>query len=158
MYNKLPEKLKILTEKKEKLNKQKPLTADVLKNLEEWLKVELTYSSNAIEGNTLTRLETAEVIEKGGLASLKGKPVIPVLMGKGKEIRLLKIGELAEATRETRATIRFWTGEGLLKLAKLTEGGYALYSPAMIEKAREIRHLQKEERLSINEIRAKLSP
>ena len=335
----MDDKLKILTEKKEELDKQEPLTADALQNLEEWLKVELTYSSNAIEGNTLTRLETAEVIEKGGSASLKGKslkdqleavnhakavefirilakqkkghqyiteedikaihkiiltgindewagryresevfikgtdvsfplphkvpyhmtefvqwlesqqgihpvkiasdahfklvsihpfvdgngrtarllmnlililngypmaiirnedrtgyleavnlgqtkgdlemfysvineaeersldaylnatkgqPVIPVLMGKGKETRLLKIGELAEATRETKAAIRFWTGEGLLKVAKLTEGGYALYSPTVIEKAREIRRLQNEERLSINEIRKRL--
>lgn len=328
-----------LQEKKRKLDEQKPLTADVLKNLEEWLKIELTYSSNAIEGNSLTRLETAEVIEKGGSASLKGKslndqleainhakavefirtlakqkrshqyitekdikaihkiiltginnewagkyresevfikgtnvefplphkvpyhvaefvqwlesqqdippvriaadahfklvtihpfvdgngrtarllmnlililngypmaiirnedrtgyleavnlgqtknnlemfysiineaeersldayfnatkgkPVIPVLMNKGKEIKLLKIGELAEATRETKATIRFWTEENLLKITKLTESGYALYSPTMIEKAREIRRLQNEERLSVKEVKKRL--
>ncbi|PJE68156.1 Fic family protein, partial [Candidatus Shapirobacteria bacterium CG10_big_fil_rev_8_21_14_0_10_38_8] len=73
MNDKLQEKLKTLTEKKKELDKQKPLTAEVLKNLEGWLKVELTYSSNAIEGNTLTRLETAEVIEKGISAALTGK-------------------------------------------------------------------------------------
>ena len=339
MDEKLQEKLKQLTKKKEELDKQKPLTAEVLKNLEEWLKVELTYSSNAIEGNTLTRLETAEVIEKGVSAVLtgkplkdqleainharavefirtlakqrqghqfiteedlkaihkiiltgindewagryresevfikgasvefplpykvpyhmkefiqwletqqgghpvrvaadahfklvtihpfvdgngraarllmnliliingypmaiirnedrigyleavnigqtkgdlemfysvmeeaeersldaylnaaKGKPVIPVLMGKGKEIKLLRIGELAEAARETKATIRFWTKEGLLEVAKLTKGGYALYGTKMIEKVQEIRRLQKEERLSIVEIKERI--
>ncbi|MFH1863691.1 MAG: Fic family protein [bacterium] len=341
--------LKRLTQKKKELDSKKPLTAEVLKNLEEWLKVELTYSSNAIEGNTLTRMETAEVIERGISAVLKGKPlrdqleaishakavefvrdlakqkkghqfiseackvknfitekditaiykiiltgindewagryresevfikgssvefplpykvlyhmkefiqwletqqgghpvrvaadahfklvsihpfvdgngrtarllmnlvliingypmaiirnedriryleavntgqtrgdlevfysiveeaeersldaylnatkgkpVISVLMGKGKEIKLLRIGELAEAARETKPTIRFWTKEGLLEVAKLTKGGYALYDAKMIERAGEIRRLQKEERLSIAEIRGRI--
>ncbi len=40
---------------------------------EDWQDVELTYSSNAIEGNTLTHMETALVIEKG--ISIAGKPV-----------------------------------------------------------------------------------
>src|SRR5260370_42548587 len=69
----MDDRLKILTKKKEELDKQIPLTADVLKNLEEWLKVELTYSSNAIEGNTLTRMETAEIIDKGISATLPAK-------------------------------------------------------------------------------------
>ena len=339
MDDKLQEKLNQLTGKKQELDSKKPLTAEVLKNLEEWLKVELTYSSNAIEGNTLTRLETAEVIERGVSAVVKGKslkdqleainhakavefirvlakqkkghqfitendikaihkivlagiddewagryresevfikgasvefplprdvpyhmvefiqwletqqgahpvmvaaeahfkfvsihpfvdgngrtarllmnliliingypmaiirnedragyleavnlgqtkgnlemyysiineaeersleaylnategkPVIPILMGKGKEIRLLKIGELAEATRETKPTIRFWTKEGLLEVAKTTETGYALYDTKMIERAGQIRRLQNEERLSITEIKERL--
>jgi Fic family protein len=44
------------------------LTADkpeLVANLNEWYRVELTYTSNAIEGNTLTRRETALVVEKG---------------------------------------------------------------------------------------------
>ena len=69
----MSDKLKQLSEKKQKLDKQKPLAVDVLENLEEWLKVELTYSSNAIEGSTLSRIETAEVIEKGTAAVIKGK-------------------------------------------------------------------------------------
>lgn len=339
MNDKLQEKLKQLTDKKRELDKQKPLNAEVLKNLEEWLKVELTYSSNAIEGNTLTRIETAEVIERGISAALtgkslkdqleainhttaiefikvlakkkrghqfiteedikaihkiilagindewagkyresevfikgadvefplpykvpyhmkefiqwletqqgkhpvgvaadahfklvsihpfvdgngrtarllmnliltingypmaiirnedrvkylkavntgqtkgdlemfysvvgvaeerslnaylnatRGKPVIPILMGKDKDTRLLRIGELAEAARETKPTIRFWTKEGLLEVAELTKAGYALYNARMIERAKEIRRLQSEERLSITEIKKRL--
>lgn len=335
MKNKLLE----LTEKKKKLAKLKPLSPEALKSLEEWLKVELTYSSNAIEGNTLSRIETAEVIEKGVSAALtgkplkdqleainhskaidfiktlakqrkghqsvtekdvkaihkiilagindewagkyrqsevfikgvdvefpsshkvhlhmeefiqwletqqgkhpvrvaadahfrlvsihpfvdgngrtarllmnliliinsypmaiirnedrtkyldavnegqtkkelesyyslieeaversldgylnaaRGKPAIPVLMGKDKDVKLLKIGELAKAARETKTTIRFWTEKGLLQVAKYTKAGYALYNPRMILKAKEIRRLQKEERLSIAEIEKKL--
>lgn len=54
-----------LTKKKEKLDTYRPLPSELVKNLEEWLDVELTYTSNAIEGNTLSRMETALVIEKG---------------------------------------------------------------------------------------------
>lgn len=56
---------KKLTKKKEQLNKYRPLPPELVKNLEEWLDVELTYTSNAIEGNALSRMETALVIEKG---------------------------------------------------------------------------------------------
>ncbi len=63
--------LQNLTDKKDKLQKLRPLSADYLKNLAEWFKVELTYNSNAIEGNTLNRRETALVIEKG--VTVKGK-------------------------------------------------------------------------------------
>lgn len=339
MDDKSQEKLKQLINKKQELDKQKPLTPEVLKNLEGWLKVELTYSSNAIEGNILTRLETAEVIERGVsailkgksiqdqleainhakavefvrnlakekkshqfiteenikaihkiilasindewagkyresevfinganvefplprdvpyhmvefiqwldtqqnvhpvqvaadahfkfvsihpfvdgngrtarllmnliliingypmaiirnedrtgyleavnigqtkgdlsmfylvieeaeersldayLSAAKGKPSIPIFIGKGTDTRLLKIGELAEAARETKSTIRFWTKEGLLTVAKATEAGYALYDTGMIERVKEIRQLQNEKRLSIAEIKERL--
>lgn len=56
---------KKLTYKKEKLDTLRPLPKDLIQNLIAWFRVELTYSSNALEGNTLTRQETALVIEKG---------------------------------------------------------------------------------------------
>lgn len=39
--------------KKQKLDSFRPLPPELVKNLDEWLKIDLTYSSNAIEGNTL---------------------------------------------------------------------------------------------------------
>jgi Fic family protein len=54
-----------LTRKKQQLDALRPLSAALVRNLEDWFKVELTFTSNAIEGNTLTRRETAVVIEKG---------------------------------------------------------------------------------------------
>lgn len=51
--------------KKAKLDAFRPLPSDLVVNLEEWFRIELTYTSNAIEGNTLTRRETALVVEKG---------------------------------------------------------------------------------------------
>jgi Fic family protein len=54
-----------LDDKKKRLDALRPLPNELLKNLEDWFRVELTYTSNAIEGNTLTRQETAVVLEKG---------------------------------------------------------------------------------------------
>ena len=54
-----------LTEKKAQLDKFRPLPNILIQNLEDWFRVELTYTSNAIEGNTLTRHETALVVDKG---------------------------------------------------------------------------------------------
>ena len=333
--------------KKKKLDKLLPLRKEVLKEIEDWLRVELTYSSNAIEGNTLTRKETAEILEKGIAAVISGKPLkdqieavnhakaiefikdlakrkkehteikednineihkiiltgiddqwagkyretevfikglnvelpqpvkIPYLMnefiqwlllqrkvnpvkvaaeahyklvsihpyidGNGRTARLLmnliliindypmaiirneeriqyldsleeaqlkgqfdsyyhlievsvnrsleayinaasnkpvlpafeknstpvikskrelitysellKIGKLAKETGETIHTLRYWTKMGLLKVSKYTEGGYQLYSPDVIKQIKKIRILQKEKRLTINEIK-----
>lgn len=66
-YSRLEAKLQKLKELR--ASKPKPQT-----NLKEWYNIELTYSSNAIEGNTLSRIETAEVIEKGINANIPGKP------------------------------------------------------------------------------------
>ena len=57
--------LKRLTVKKKKLDGYRPLSSALVNNLGEWFKIELTYTSNAIEGNTLTRKETALVVEEG---------------------------------------------------------------------------------------------
>lgn len=63
--------LKLLTEKKNELDSFRPLPPEQLKNLEEWFDIEYTYTSNAIEGSTLNRSETALVIEKG--ITVRGK-------------------------------------------------------------------------------------
>ncbi len=54
-----------LDRKKKRLDRHRPLKPALLANLEAWLRVELTYTSNALEGNTLSRRETALVVEKG---------------------------------------------------------------------------------------------
>ncbi len=63
-----------ILKKKRLLDTYKPLPQSVLKNLEEWYRVELTYTSNAIEGNTLTRQETALIVEKG--ITVEGKSMV----------------------------------------------------------------------------------
>lgn len=62
-----------LRDKKERLDKLRPLNRRSLDALAAWYDVELTYSSNAIEGNTLTRSETAIILEKG--ITIGGKPL-----------------------------------------------------------------------------------
>lgn len=325
--------LKKITDKQKKLESYRPLPVELVKNLDEWFKIELTYTSNAIEGNTLTRQETALVVEKGltvsgksltehleavnhaqaleFIKSLAGEkrqnisekdllkihhiilskiddsnagryrnvPVriagstvvmpnplkVPALMsefiiwlngknnqhpariaadahfrfvtihpftdGNGRTARLLmnlllmqegyppalikkedrlkyinaiekaqltsemnsyyqviyksintsldiylkaleqkkpngvkksshetkkllKIGELAKATGENVPTIRYWTKEGLLEATDHSPGGYQLYNSNMIKRAQKIRQLQKEKRLTINEIKS----
>ena len=55
----------MVSAKKAELDRLRPLAGKSLAALSSWYDVELTYSSNAIEGNTLTRSETAIVLEKG---------------------------------------------------------------------------------------------
>lgn len=64
----------IIDKKKKQLDEFRPLSPELAKNLDEWFKVELTYTSNAIEGNTLSRGETAIVIEKG--LTIGGKTLV----------------------------------------------------------------------------------
>ena len=67
--------LNLISERKRQLDALSPLSPLTQKELDEWFKVELTYSSNAIEGNTLTRIETAEVLSRGVAAVISGKPL-----------------------------------------------------------------------------------
>ncbi len=57
--------LKQIGAKKADFDRLRPLTREALAGLQKFYDVELTYTSNAIEGNTLTLRETAEVIEHG---------------------------------------------------------------------------------------------
>ncbi len=54
-----------IQQKKAQLDRLRPLPVAALVQLQKHIDVELTYTSNAIEGNTLTLRETAEVIEHG---------------------------------------------------------------------------------------------
>ena len=68
----------------------------------------------------------------------------------------IKIGILAKKSNETIPTIRHWTKQGLLNVSDYTEGGYQLYSPDTIEKAKSIRKWQTENRLTLQEIKSKI--
>ena len=54
-----------IAEKKAELDRLRPLSPHALHNLEHAHDLELTYTSNAVEGNTLTQLETNLVVEQG---------------------------------------------------------------------------------------------
>src|SRR5271154_1198872 len=61
----LAELIASIANKKAQLDRLRPMSARALAQLQKHYDVELTYTSNAIEGNTLTLRETAEVIEHG---------------------------------------------------------------------------------------------
>ena len=62
-----------LEEKLAKLNKLRPLPKSAVQKLREKFQIEMTYNSNAIEGNSLTLKETFLVISEG--ITVKGKPL-----------------------------------------------------------------------------------
>jgi Uncharacterized conserved protein len=66
---------KSIDDKKNILDSKRPLKKEVLDNLKRYFDVELTYNSNAIEGNTLTVTETKVILEDG------------ITIGKGKTLR-----------------------------------------------------------------------
>src|SRR5476651_1836507 len=70
-----------LSKKKQSLDQFQPLAPELINNLREWFRVELTYTSNAIEANTLTRQETALVVDKG--MGIEGKTLKEVLEAVG---------------------------------------------------------------------------
>src|SRR3569832_1324950 len=55
------------------INSYKPFTAEFLSQLRNYYKIGLTYSSYAIDGNTLTESETKIVLEDG--ITIGGKPL-----------------------------------------------------------------------------------
>lgn len=99
-------KLKLLTTKQQKLDSFRPLSPELVRNLEEWFDVELTYTSNAIEGSTLTRAETALVIEKG--ITVRGKSLKEHLEAKNHVEALEYIKTLVGSKREdiTETTVQ----------------------------------------------------
>lgn len=62
-----------LEEKLVKLSKLRPLPKSAVQKLREKFQIEMTYNSNAIEGNSLTLKETFLVINEG--ITVKGKPL-----------------------------------------------------------------------------------
>ena len=65
--------LDAITQLKEELDALRPLPPDVLGQVEQKLRLEANYNSNAIEGNTLTYGETRSLILHGLTA--QGKPM-----------------------------------------------------------------------------------
>ncbi len=69
----MDELLTSIAAKKRRFEQLRSLSPKALANLEHYYDVELTYASNAIEGNTLSAVETTLVIEQG--ITVGGKPL-----------------------------------------------------------------------------------
>ncbi len=80
-----------IEKKKLLLDAKRPLPKALSTNLEDRTRIDLTYHSNAIEGNTLTRQETALVVDEG--LSINGKTVNEILEARGHDHALTLILE-----------------------------------------------------------------
>jgi Uncharacterized conserved protein len=67
--------IKQINSKKKILDSKRPFNEAAIKNLKQYFDVDLTYNSNAIEGNTLTITETKVILEDG------------ITIGKGKTLK-----------------------------------------------------------------------
>lgn len=122
--------LQKLTDKKDQLQKLRPLSADYLKNLAEWFKVELTYNSNAIEGNTLNRRETALVIEKG--VTVKGKTLTEHLEATNHAEAIDYVKDLAANTKQQDLTRQDMMNIHKLILQKIDDENAGKYRNAPV--------------------------
>ncbi len=70
-----------IDEMQTQINAHRPLSRETLLSLKDYYRIGLTWSSNAIEGNTLTESETKVVIEDG--LTIGGKPLRDHLEAQG---------------------------------------------------------------------------
>lgn len=89
---------------KAELDKYRPLSKDALKQIQEYYKIGLTYSSNALEGNTLDLVETKVVLEDG--LTINGKPMKDHLETVGHAAAFDMLLELAENKTFTEDDIK----------------------------------------------------
>jgi len=90
----MEELLRSVAARKERLDQLRPVSREALLGLQKSWDVDLTYSSNAIEGNTLTLRETAELIEHG--ITVGGKPLRDHLEAVDHYNAVLWVRELAD--------------------------------------------------------------
>ena len=95
----LDKKIKARLENKLRiLNSYRPLPQSALAKLREHFEVEMTYNSNAIEGNSLTLKETYLVINEG--ITIKGKPLKDHLEARSHKEALDYLYELVQRGKE----------------------------------------------------------
>jgi len=95
---------KRLDEKLIRLNKLRPLPKSAVEKLRDQLRIEMTYNSNAIEGNSLTLKETFLVINEG--ITVKGKHLKDHLEAKDHYSALQYLYELIEHNKKNTLSER----------------------------------------------------
>lgn len=95
----LEKKIKDRIENKLKaLNELRPLPPSAVRKIKEQFKIEMTYNSNGIEGNSLTLKETFLVINEG--ITIKGKPLKDHLEAKNHYEALEYLSNLVEKNKK----------------------------------------------------------
>jgi Fic family protein len=98
---------------KAKMDRQRPMDAHMLKQIREYFRIGMTYSSNALEGNSLTETETKIVIEDG--IAIGGKPVRDHLEVLGHAEAYDLLFQLAKKQRSPKQTSRACTGSSTIE-------------------------------------------
>lgn len=91
-------------EYKARIDAHRPLNQDAIKLIHDYYKIGLTYSSNALEGNTLDLAETKVVLEDG--LTISGKPMKDHLEAMGHANAFNKLIELAKTNTITEDNIK----------------------------------------------------
>ncbi len=91
-------------EYKAKIDAHRPLSQDAIKQIQDYYKIGLTYSSNALEGNTLDLAETKVVLEDG--LTISGKPMKDHLEAMGHANAFNKLIELIKTNIITEENIK----------------------------------------------------
>lgn len=97
-------RLQEIDELKAKIDSFRPLSKDILKQIQEYYRICLTYSSNALEGNSLDLAETKVVIEDG--LTINGKSMRDHLETLGHSLAFNELLELAKSDIITEECIK----------------------------------------------------
>ncbi|MBI5636165.1 Fic family protein [Candidatus Micrarchaeota archaeon] len=93
-----PSLAKELEEKLALLNSRRPLSPSVLQRLREKFEVDMTYHSNAIEGNRLSLRETWLVLRRG--ITIRGKSLVEHLEATNHKEALVLLEKMVDARKE----------------------------------------------------------
>ncbi len=96
-------RIKEIDELKSKIDANRPLSQHALEQLKEYYRISFTYTSNAVEGNSLTETETKIVIEDG--ITIGGKPLKDHYEAMGHSEAYSFLCELAKKTGITEDNI-----------------------------------------------------
>ena len=89
---------KSIEDKLAKLNSLRPLPPSAVRKLREHFRIEMTYNSNAIEGNSLTQKETYLVVNEG--LTVKGKPLKDHLEATDHHAALEFLDDIVEGSKQ----------------------------------------------------------
>lgn len=98
------DRLKRIDALKVRIDGHRPIDTPMLKQIREYFRIGMTYSSNALEGNSLTETETKIVIEDG--ITIGGKPVKDHLEALGHSEAYDLLFRLAKGRDITEANVK----------------------------------------------------
>lgn len=104
------------------INRHRPFEKSLLKQIKEYFRIGLTYSSNALEGNSLTEIETKIVLEEG--IAIGGKPLKDHLEAVGHSDAFNHMYELSNKKDITEHDIKMLHKLFYLKIDEKDAGAY----------------------------------